>query len=169
MNHTPSSQRKQLHPKEIAILYTNADIYEYHTLFDAAEHEISIFTGKSDMEYADEFIKAACNFSIRSGCSLKIACQCGEEMSQCHIIKAIIDAPERQGEIIIYSAEDFRGEPYFILADKAAYRVEIPALAETIQNYDDQEETLRLHEQFQHITSLSSLTAYLPPILRTNQ
>ena len=150
------------------MLLTAADIDDYHNLFNSAKHEISVFTGKSDMGYADDFIKAACNFSTQPGSKLTIACQCGKYMSQCHIIKAILNAPERQGEIMIYDAHAFQGEPYFTLTDKSAYRVEIPALVETILDYDDLNETARLHEQFQHILSHSPLTANCPPHSMTN-
>ena len=146
----------------------DADIIDYHNLFNVAEQEISIFTGSNDMEYADEFIKAACSFSAIRGSCLKIACQCGQRMDQCEILKAILSAPGRQGEIMVYDAHDFLGEPYFILADETAYRVEIPALAETILDYDDQNEIFRLHARFQHILQVSSLTAHALPLSETN-
>lgn len=145
-----------------------ADITDYHNLFTIAEQEISIFTGNNDREYADEFITAASSFITTPGSILKIACQCGKSINQCSILKAILSAPGRHGEIMVYDANAFCGEPYFILTDKTAYRVEIPALAETIVDYDDREETFRLHAQFQHILDCSSLTAHALPAATTN-
>ena len=142
------------------MLYNAAERQDYHDLFNSADNDISIFTGKYDTEYADDFIIAASNFSRQPGSTLRIACQCGEYMAQCHILKSILAAPERQGEILIYDAREFRDEPYFILADESAYRIEIPALAETILDYDNQDEIDRLYAQFHQILSLSSLKKY---------
>ncbi len=150
------------------MLLTAADVTDYHNLFNSAEHEISILTGKSDMKYADDFITAACNFSRQPGSKLTIACQCGEGLKQCPIIMAILNAPERQGEIMLYDAHAFQGEPYFTLFDKSAYRMEDPALFETILDNADQAETTRLYEQFQQILAQSTLTASCPPPTMAN-
>ncbi|MFC1512857.1 hypothetical protein ACFL5J_00225 [Thermodesulfobacteriota bacterium] len=146
------------------MFYTAADKHDYHELFSSAEHEINILSGIHDLEYAEVFIEAACNFLSRPGSMLHLACQCGAEMSSCHIIQKILAARHRQGTIMLYAAQDFRDEPYLIIADKSAYRMEIIEQAETILDYDDQEEAARLYAHFQHILSLSLLTAYRPPL-----
>ena len=133
------------------------DIIDYHNLFQTAQQEICVFTGNNDMEYADEFIKAARRFTATPGTMLRIACQCGKDINRCTIIQTILSSPERQGDVMVYDASHFRGEPYFLLADKAAYRIEIPALAETIVDFGDKEETMRLFDQFQHIIDRSPL------------
>ncbi|MDH3394091.1 MAG: hypothetical protein OEL66_08785 [Desulfobulbaceae bacterium] len=150
------------------MLYTAADVQDYHDLFSSADHEISIFTGKHDIEYADDFIIAACNFASRPENTLHIACQCGKDMAQCQILNAILMAPERRGMVVLYNAHKFRGKPYFILADESAYRIEIPEFAETILDYDDQEETARLHTVFNQIISSSSGKSYPPSPLKAN-
>ena len=146
------------------MLYNASAAQDYHDLFLAAENELLIFTGKDDMNYADEFIMAASIFLRRPGRTLKIACQCGTFVSQCHILKSIVNDPARKGDIMLYDAREFRYEPYFILADTAGYRIEIPEQAETIIDYGDQKEINRLHGQFHQILSLAALKK-IPPRL----
>lgn len=145
-----------------------ADIIDYHNLFNTAGDEISIFTGNIDREYADEFIEAACRFATTPRSRLRIACQCGKNIQQCDIIRTILATEGRLGEIMVYDATAFRGEPYFILADRTGYRIEIPALSEIIIDFDDKEETLRLYDQFQQILQSSPLTAHALPMTMTN-
>ena len=142
------------------MLYNDAAIQDYHDLFNSAENEVSILTGKYDTEYADEFIIAASDFSSRQGTTLRIACQCGKSMLKCHIIKSIINNPERKGDVFLYDAHEFKNEPYFILADESAYRLEIPEAAETIIDYDDKVELNRLNGQFHQVLSISTMLKY---------
>ena len=146
------------------MLYNLAAIQEYHDLFKTADLEISIFTGIHDMEYAEEFIKAAHDFLIRPKTKLRIACQCGSDMAQCHILTEIASDPDRQGEILLYDAHMFSGKPYFILTDQSGYRIEIPELKETIQAYGDLTEIDRLQNELHCILSLSPMKTFPPAI-----
>ena len=148
------------------MLFTQAALQDYEDLFNSAKHELDIFTGRHDMEYADAFIRAAGCFLSRQGSRLRLACQCGQEIRQCPIVKAILATPGRQGEILVYDSHNSLDESYFILADRSSYRIEFPEFAETIIDYDDREEAARLLVHFEYILSTSTVTTRLPPPLR---
>lgn len=147
------------------MLYNDAAIQDYQDLFNSAELEISIFTGKNDQNYDKEFIKTASLFLARPGSKLRIACQCGAGIDNCHILDAIISSPGRLGEVILYDARNFSGKPYFILTDTSGYRIEIPELDETIQDYGDYTEITRLQNELDLIFSLTPMRSF-PPSLK---
>lgn len=144
------------------MLLTAEAIRDYHDLFDSANHEIAVFTGKEDLAYGEEFITAARSFLSHPGRKLRIACQCGAYMVNCQILKRILTAPDRQSEVLLYDARAFAGKEYFTLIDESAYRIEIPETCETIQDYGDSQEIARLQEELHCILSLSSVEKHPP-------
>ncbi|MDH5298741.1 MAG: hypothetical protein OEV91_06955 [Desulfobulbaceae bacterium] len=144
------------------MLIHSESIAEYRSMFTAADRELCIFTGKGDLEYAADFVAAAGTFLARPGRHLRVACQCGDDISTCPIIQSIANDPQRQGELSVHDAHIFCGAPYFILSDGAHYRLEITALDETITDHGDPEAAARLHEYYQQILSHSPCVLRLP-------
>ena len=140
-------------------------IVEMQTIFTTTAREVCVFTGIGDREYAEEFIEAARHFLAQPGKRLRMACQCGGDIMGCAIIKALINAPERQGEIRVHDANIFCGAPYFMLAGKTGYRMEITALHETITDYHDPEAVQKLYAYYQQILAHSPQVLHRQPMV----
>lgn len=139
-------------------------VAEMQTIFTTTAREVCVFTGVGDLEYADDFIEAARHFLAQPGKQLRMACQCGQDIMGCAIIQALANAPKRQGEIWVHDAKIFCGAPYFMLAGKTGYRMEITALDETIADYHDPEAAHKLYAYYQQILTHSPQVLHRLPM-----
>lgn len=131
----------------------------YKTLFNAAEYEVNMLTGKEHCIYADEFIETATKFLRSPGHSLKIACMCGSE-NECNIIKKIAINPNRLGEFAVYDASKFNGD-YLIVMDKTGFRFDSPGKGDRAEYFNDPYTAKRLSNIFETITYISPKIIHL--------
>ena len=126
----------------------------YSTAFAVAEREVCVFTGDRDQQYGDDFAAAAQLFLSNPQHRLRVACQCGNDIANCPIIKRI--AEHHAGSLIVYDASRYAGEaPYFLTLDDTGYRLE--ASGTSFVNYGDAVTNKHLRDQYERIAKNSEI------------